>query len=337
MKKFEVSLLVVLLALGLMVLFSGCGDDGDGGLPQSSAVYEGSSDPAVLGTTESRVLFDELYEELGDFFGMMFLDYDIGTTTEVEYDYEGTEGGTVKWVQRMSMRDTPTEISQEVYVGEFFDGFADDGSTYEGVLAGDGNWEYWYEWGVTTTGEEGDGMITSLAMGDMLTDEELYHVNYNDYYCSGADWQESTGGFAQYNYSAEATSVLGMTYMWESEMRSNVGFNDLFNEEYLSIDASAAMAWDGSVTTMDGGGEICDDGFDDYGGCFDVTFDGLTWDEDGEGGVPGEMPISGTMMISAAGTTIMFEYGVPEGCLYTFSVDSDSDGEFDDFEYENCP
>ena len=330
MKKFGVSMLVALVALGLVVMFAGCGGDDDRGLPRSEAVFEGGDSPAVIDST-TRETYEDLGEKLGDLMGQLIWD-------DYEYNYgyeetlEGSEGGTYRFWYDFKETYTDARDTWKFEMEEEFNDWVDNGEQIN-ILAGDGKFYHQYDYEQTYTGTEGENGVVPEGTGEWVTYNGIWHENFASFYESGVDFEWARSGWATEEESWEAGEL---TDLWDIRMRADIAYNDLYNEAFLALlDFDSTLAWDGSVTTLVGSGTLCDDGYGTFDGCFDFAVD-VEWDVYGDGVMPEGMPASGIVEVSSESGAAMYTYGEPLAGCYTYTVDSDLDGEFDDYEYEYC-
>jgi len=326
MQKFGVSLLVVLMALGLMMVMVGCGGDGDDGLPKSDAEYLGDNEPARIDSTTAQDFFmvpwdlTNIIEEF-NFFDEASLSAVYSTSGTIY----GSVGGTLTYEVREEGEETATRDYFEAEARFTFADYADDGSSFEGVLAADGSMYYYEKEVATYTGEE----VVPTGVGEMLTLSQLAHQNYSAFYMSdGSDESERSGWMTMEFDSGDE----GLDEPWEASLGADIALADFDDNFFLGLfDSGASLAWDGSFTTYSGQGTVCVEGEAVYPviGCFDVVFD-MKWDENGYGEPVEDYPVEGFMEFSTIEASAMFEFGytTTSDCPL-LSVDEDGDGEYD--------
>ncbi|MBN2720371.1 MAG: hypothetical protein JXR72_04625 [Proteobacteria bacterium] len=369
MKKFGVSFLVVLLALGLMVAFAGCGDDDDddNGLPKSDAAYAGSNEPAYIGS------------DFGEYYGFALLDAFVGFLESASYppigdlaegsgsssefySNEGSGGGLFEESYESSEEMTEAGYSWEGVYEAVFSDYVDDGEAYPNILEGDGSiYAEMEESGIFTYYTNG---LEPLADGSgyPLPEFLMEYINYDDLslaraYDSGAT--ESYAGYLSQTHTADWETGLcdssfegDLSYSWASS--EFAGYEGVLDSEGL-------MAYDGTDTTFQAAGRYCIEGdFMSYIlGCMNFEVD-VVWENEQFCAIeefmyelrstgisaqqfPEEWPDSGTVTVdnrsSDADTifeTAMYDFGATTepGC-YKYLVDADNEPGYE-FSTEVC-
>ena len=326
MKKFGISLLAVLVVLGLMMVMVGCGGDDDKGLPKSDAEYLGENEPARIDSTTAQDFFmvpwdlTNIIEEF-NFFDEASLSAVYSTSGTIN----GSAGGTLTYEVREEGEETATRDYFEVEAMFTFADYADDGSSFNGVLAADGSIYYYEKEVATYTGEE----VVPAGVGEILTLSQLAHQNYSAFYLSDEGNESERSGWMTMEFDS---GDKGLGEPWEGSFKANIALADFDDDFFLALlGAGANLAWDGSVTTYSGHGTVCVEGEADYEiiGCFDVVFD-MKWDENGYGEPVEDYPFEGFMEFSTINASAMFEFGytTTSDCPL-LSVDGDGDGVYE--------
>jgi hypothetical protein len=266
--------------------------------------------------------------DLGELMDAISLDAVNETTGSVE----GSKSGTATWWFREEESESPTRDFAQYTVKITFDNYADDGSGFEGVLAGEGSYYSQDRMEETYTGVE----VVPKGVGDALTYSELNHMNFSAFYYSDLNDEEKRSGWATRELNVED---IGGVEPWSMEFGANIALTDFDDDFYLGLlDAEANMAWDGSFTTYKGQGTVCVEGDAEYHviGCFDIVFD-IRWDVNGYGEPVEDYPLDGTMEVSTISASAMFEFGssASDPTCFTVSVDADNDDVYE-FEEEIC-
>jgi len=318
MKKFGVSLLVVLLALGVMVLFSGCGDDdGGGGLPKSSSSYAGSTgDFDLAGNIEAM---SELPEGLYSmFWGILEGLEDEGTSTDVSWTREGSESGTLAYSLGFDYDVTDTRDYMKVVEKISFDNYEDEGEEDPYVMVGDGNSYFLYEWEETYDGEE----VVPEGVGQWLTYKEIDHANYSSYYVSyapgeGDEFEKSGWATFEFNENEDPGD-------WTSTFKADAAYNNLTEEEFFlfQMDATKAYLDTEDETTLDGDGTVCVTGDAPDNGCFDFALD-LNWIGGDYPWYPiDSTPDGGTVVFTAGDDTVTIDYDTIVACNFSYTINT---------------
>lgn len=327
MKKMWVSLLVVMISLGLVVVMGGCGggngdDDGEEALPKDSPEYFGDQDPAVFDTMTAMyyVMIPWQITEFVDEISLLDAEPD-----EVIYDstqtIQGSIDGTLTIRERREETETSESVSSKDEMEIIFSNYLDDGTTFEGVLAGEGS-AYFQE--------KEEATFPEMFTVDYLTLSYLAHQNYSAFYFSDATDEEERSGWATIEYYREND---GDIYPWSMDFSCDIALADYVLGTYMgAFDAQAHLAWGGSYTTYSGQATFCleDDPAYPIDGCMDVTFD-FRWLGNGDGQPVYDYPYDGTAEYSnTLGASVMFEFGSSASnpsCLL-LSLDADGDGSY---------
>ncbi|MBN2721126.1 MAG: hypothetical protein JXR72_08495 [Proteobacteria bacterium] len=369
MKKYGVSLLVVFMALGLVVMFSGCGDDGDDGLPKSDAAYAGSNEPAYIGT-ENGASYDFDLEMISALLGLseheppfgpwdvwdVFPDAAEGSESEdYSYSNQGSGGGLFEAAYTWDAKGDESEYSENEIFKATFSDYADSGDVPPYVMEGDGAL-YWKneESGIFT--EYGPREVGSLAdgFGYPLPEVLSGYVNYADLSFIGAwdpDYTDSYAGWLSGTHTRD----------WETGLCDSVMKGDFSYSWATStyqyyrglLDSEMNMAFDGTDTKIMGSGRYCNEGnvqLISPIGCvnfdIDVVFedDQICFIQEYLNGVKQVSlpfyfgyPDSGTVKVdnreSEADTqysTAMYDYGDTDGPdTFKYLLDAESDGSYE--------
>jgi hypothetical protein len=318
---------VVMISFGIVVVMGGCGDGGGGGLPKSSPSYAGSNNPAIIDSTTAESFFMVPWD-LGDLVNAISLDGVAETSDTIE----GTVSGTLTIYARAESTITPTKDTFKELMKYTFDNYVDDGSSFEGILIGDGVAYLEERMEVTYTGEE----VIPEGVGEPLTFGYLSHQNFSDFYYSDTSNEQERSGWMTRESLGEDDVYKDP---WEVDFGADIAMADYEGNYYLALlDAEASMAWDGSFTTYTGQGTVCVEGEAEYDimGCFEVDFD-FRWDENSNGEPLEEFPLDGTAEYSTVNASAMFAFGSSpsDPTCFLYSVDEDGDGDYD-FEQEYC-
>ena len=333
MKKLGILMLTALVSMGLVAVMGGCGSGGGGGLPKSSPSYAGSNTPAVMDTTTAANFFmvpwqmDMLLSEISLMEGSS-----PSAVMETSQTVNGTIDGTLTVWGSMEEVETPTRNFYKEEMKYIFDNYSDDGTTFEGVMLGEGSAYFMESMEQTYTGEES----VPQGVGPAITFTELSHQNYSDFFFSDSSDEEERSGWATMEFNIQQNEV---NEPWQLSLGADIAFEDIGNGYTIALlDAEADLAWDGSFTTYSGHGRLCAEGEAEYPiiGCFDMVFD-MQWPENGEGAPVENFPSSGSYQVSTIDAAVMFTYGtsVSDPTCYTISVDEDGNGVYE-FENEIC-
>jgi len=327
MKKIWVSVLVVMISLGLVAVMGGCGGDGDKGLPKSPADYLGPNEPSVIDSTTAENYFLVPWQ-----LATLIEEISPSAVAESTETIEGSVSGNVTYWWREEETESDTKYYWKGEEKITFDNFVDDGSAFEGVLAGEGS-AYFQEKEVVTFSSE----PLSLDVIAFLTYYELQHQNYSAFYFSDAGNEEERSGWMTMEFNAQNESL---EEPWDRTFGADIALADYSTDSYVAaLDAGASLAWDGSYTSYAGHGTVCIEGdaeFEGIEGCFDVVFD-FMWNLNGEGEPVEWYPIDGTAEYSTLDASVLFSFGssASDPTCYMLSVDEDGDGEYD-WEDEIC-
>lgn len=325
MRRFWVCVLVVLISLGVVAVMGGCGGGGGGGgLPKSTATYEGPNNPAVIDSTTAAYFLLGPWE-LANPLELTSLDAPAETTST----YQGSISGTATvWGRYEVKDDTATRFRDKLEYKLTYDNYRDEfGTTFDGVLAGEGSYYGLWTTDITYTGAE----------GPWVTWNELYHDNYSDFLESGEGYKERTSGWITWDYD-----WFNDTGLWNVDVEANGAHRDFVADVYDAIlNVEGTLKWDGSKSTWAAHGKMCREG-EAPDGCFDFDFN-IFWDYaiatvEEYPTVPQDYPAGGTAEYTTADALAMFAFGSSPGnpSCYLVSVDEGRDGTFELDEEEFC-
>lgn len=337
MRKFGIYLLVVMISLGVAVVMGGCGGGGGGGggddLPKSLATYNGSNTPAVIDSITAEALF-----ELPWYLDQLFSDINGAAVVFTDYaTADGSSSGTASYSFVVDETDTATLYDLKITEKETYDNFVDDGTAWEGVLAGEGSEYYRYEERETYTGVEVVPTGGGNSVGPWVDYSELSHANFNAFRESTAVSDEGSSGWATREFSVENDDDV---FPWVVNMDANIAHSDYVADGHEALlGADGMLAWDGSFTTYVGQGTYCSEYGAATDGCIEFDFD-FRWDQEGEGApIPVEVafPIDGTAEYSTIDASVLFSFGSSpsDSTCFLVQVDVDGDTEYD-IEEEIC-
>ncbi|MBN2720370.1 MAG: hypothetical protein JXR72_04620 [Proteobacteria bacterium] len=365
MKKFGGSLLVVLLAMGLMVAFSGCGDDDDDGLPKSDSAYAGSNEAAYIGTEDGGILDfdDEIIPEVLGFlehdppFGpWIFYSAEGSDSEEYSYSGEGSGGGLFEVTYNSTSEGNESDYSWNQIFQVAFSDYLDSGDVPPYVLKGDGTL-YWKneESGIFTEYESPEVGSLADGFGYELPELKKNYVNYGDLSYiddEGPDFTHSYAGWMSATHTRDweaglCDSIMGADFSYSWATTTEAAYQGL-------LDTEGQMAYDGSDTKIQINGRYCAEGESDsmIYGCvnfdIDVVFEDqmiclIEEDYDSKRQISlwpvwyYDQPDSGTVKVdnkeSEADTlysTAMYDYGDTDGPgRIKYLLDAESDGSYE--------
>jgi hypothetical protein len=336
MRKLGMCTLILMVGVGMIVM-GGCSDSATSSLPKSNASYMGSNMPANIDSTTGPDYVD-LYDKVLDGGGAV----PTSDSGAHQMSYNNTQEGDISgtWTVNYSINNTwgPTGTSDFGSGSDVYDNWQDSGVENPYIMRGSGSHYYEYAHNQNYDGVEpeeptpaGNGNGGS-GVGTYLGEDEMFHENFSDFAESSADplpdffkdpFDELTAGWASLKYS-----YLESPRGWNVNQDANIAYNNFTDEEYFGLlNASAAADYDGSVTTLAGAGELCEEGIPlGIEGCLDYEMD-LLWHGDAE--ETSALPDEGTMNISTEEASAMYDYSAYAGTCALYSLDSDNDGAYE--------